>query len=163
MNEFVKATGEVDKVLTDYEDMMKKVQETLKDKMRGIFKAFFEAHPEVKTIHWTQYAPYFNDGDECVFGVHEPHFTRTEHTELEDREHAWGECDDGIVETRVWDEEKRRYVAVDVDPSLIKDMETMSRILQSDANEAVMQAMFGNHVWVKAHRDGFEVADYDHD
>lgn len=163
MSEFEKATGEVDKVLTDYEDMMKKVKETLQEKMKGVFKAFFDAHPEVKTIHWTQYAPYFNDGDECVFSVHEPHFTSTPHDQLTDREHAWGEEDDGIIETRVWDSELRRYVDRDIDPTLIKDMNTLSRIIQSDANEAVMLAMFDNHVWVKAHPDGFDVDDYDHD
>jgi len=163
MNEFEKTSGEIDKVLTDYEEMMKEVQKTLRAKMKDVFKSFFDSYPEVKTIHWTQYAPYFNDGDECVFGVHEPCFTRTEHTELEDREHAWGEGDDGIIETRVWDEVSRRYVAADIDPNLIRDMDTFTGILQSGVNEAVMQAMFGNHVWVKAHRDGFEVDDYDHD
>jgi len=162
MSEFTKATGEVDKVLTDYEDMMKKVQEVLKDKMLGIFKAFFDAHPEVKTIHWRQYTPYFNDGDECVFSVQEPYFTRTEYAELEGP-HAWGEEDAGIIETRVWNKEKRRYVDADIDPTLVKDMQTMSRIIQAEANEAVMLAMFDNHVWVKAHRDGFEVEDFDHD
>lgn len=163
MNEFEKASGEIDKVLTDYEEMMNEVQKTLRAKMKDVFKSFFDSYPEVKTIHWTQYAPYFNDGDECVFGVYQPYFTRTEHAELEDREHAWGEGDDGIIETRVWDEVSRRYVAADIDPNLICDMDTFTGILQSEANEAVMQAMFGNHVWVKAHRDGFEVDDYDHD
>lgn len=163
MNEFEKTAGEIDNILTDYEDMMKKVQETLKDKMKDVFKSFFDSYPEVKTIHWTQYAPYFNDGDECVFCVHDPYFTRTEYTELEDREHAWGEGDDGIVETRVWDEVEECYVDANIDPNLIRDMKAFSKILQSDANEDIMHAMFGNHSWVKAHRGGFQIDDYDHD
>lgn len=36
------------------------------------FKAFFEAHPNVDAVRWTQYAPSFNDGDPCVFTVHDP-------------------------------------------------------------------------------------------
>jgi hypothetical protein len=36
------------------------------------FKAFFEAHPNVDAVRWTQYAPSFNDGDPCVFSVHDP-------------------------------------------------------------------------------------------
>lgn len=163
MSEFEKVTGEVDKVLNDYEDMMKKVKETLQEKMKGVFKAFFDAHPEVKTIHWTQYVPHFNDGEECVFSVHKPHFTSTPHDQLTDREHAWGEEDDGIIETRSWDYELRRYVHRDIDPALIRDMGTLSRIIQSDANEDVMRAMFDSHVWVKAHPGGFDVDDYDHD
>ena len=163
MNEFEKTTGEIDNILTDYKDMMKKVQETLKDKMKDVFKSFFDSYPEVKTIHWTQYAPYFNDGDECVFSVHEPHFTRTEYTELEDREHSWGEGDDGIVELSVWDEVEDCYVDAYIDPNLIRDMNAFSMILQSDANEDIMRSMFGDHVWVKAHRGGFQIDDYDHD
>ena len=162
MSEFEKATGEVDKVLTDYEEMMNSVKKTLREKMKGVFKAFFDTHPEVKTIHWTQYSPHFNDGEECVFSVHEPYFTTTEHNDLTDRSCAWGE-EDGTIETRRWDGELERYVDIDVDPSLIADMTKMSRIIQSDANEDVMAAMFGNHVWVKAHRGGFVVDDFDHD
>lgn len=164
MSEFEKATASVDKLLTDYEEMMKKVQESMKANMKTVFKTFFDTHPEVKTIHWTQYAPYFNDGDECVFSVHEPYFSRTEHAEICEREHAWGDGDDGLVESRVWDEGRRRYVKdTSVSKQLLRDMEVMSRIIQSDVNEGVMRAMFGRHVWVKAHRDGFEVEDYDHD
>lgn len=33
------------------------------------------AHPEVTGIAWTQYTPYFNDGDPCVFSVGEPYFS----------------------------------------------------------------------------------------
>lgn len=30
---------------------------------------FFDTHPEVTKIGWTQYTPYFNDGDACYFRV----------------------------------------------------------------------------------------------
>lgn len=162
MSEFEKATGEVNKVLTDYEEMMNKVQSTLQEKMKDIFTAFFNTHPNVKTIHWTQYAPHFNDGEECIFSVHEPYFTTLEHDELTDRSHAWGE-DEGVIVTRKWDNEKRKYVDNNIDPALIADIDTLSSILQSGANEGVMRAMFSTSVWVKAHRDGFEIDDFDHD
>lgn len=29
----------------------------------------FEKHPEVKSVQWRQYTPYFNDGDACTFSV----------------------------------------------------------------------------------------------
>lgn len=34
-----------------------------------ILKPLFE-YPGVESIYWTQYTPYFNDGDPCVFHVH---------------------------------------------------------------------------------------------
>lgn len=33
-------------------------------------KAIFDKYPEIKSFSWTQYTPYFNDGDECTFSVH---------------------------------------------------------------------------------------------
>lgn len=32
---------------------------------------FFERVPQLKSLHWRQYTPYFNDGEPCVFRVHE--------------------------------------------------------------------------------------------
>jgi hypothetical protein len=32
---------------------------------------FFEAHPEVARLSWTQCSPYFNDGEACEFRVNE--------------------------------------------------------------------------------------------
>jgi len=32
------------------------------------------ALPGVDAVQWEQYTPYFNDGDVCVFSVHEPEF-----------------------------------------------------------------------------------------
>jgi len=31
----------------------------------------FEKHPLLESFSWTQYTPYFNDGDTCSFGVNE--------------------------------------------------------------------------------------------
>jgi hypothetical protein len=38
-------------------------------------QSFFDACPEIESIFWTQYTPYFNDGDSCEFSVHELHYT----------------------------------------------------------------------------------------
>ena len=32
----------------------------------------FAAHANVASIRWEQYTPHFNDGDACVFSVHDP-------------------------------------------------------------------------------------------
>ena len=38
--------------------------------VREAVKEFLAACPEVKRLRWTQYTPYFNDGEECIFDVH---------------------------------------------------------------------------------------------
>lgn len=32
-------------------------------------RELFQRIPEIEEFSWTQYTPYFNDGDECIFGV----------------------------------------------------------------------------------------------
>lgn len=45
---------------------------TAKDALVEAIKEVFQKHPEIASIGWCQYAPHFNDGDPCVFRVHEP-------------------------------------------------------------------------------------------
>ena len=61
------------KTVEEYKAFLGKAQEEFKEKGGELFKALlspvFENFPEVNSISWTQYTPYFNDGDECTFGV----------------------------------------------------------------------------------------------
>jgi len=58
---------------------IKKLQKELKDKIlaigkdgiRDFFGPVFDANPKLEKIRWRQYTPYFNDGDPCIFRVHE--------------------------------------------------------------------------------------------
>ena len=34
------------------------------------FKNIFEKYPQLDRVSWTQYTPYFNDGEECTFSSH---------------------------------------------------------------------------------------------
>ena len=47
----------------------------MREKSTGLIeqatKIFLDACPEVTGIHWTQYTPYFNDGESCEFSVNE--------------------------------------------------------------------------------------------
>lgn len=35
------------------------------------FQKLVESHPEIKSIRWEQFTPYYNDGEDCVFRVGE--------------------------------------------------------------------------------------------
>jgi hypothetical protein len=51
----------------------KKKKETLVNELRlefpKLLTPLMEESLHIKDISWTQYTPYFNDGDECTFGV----------------------------------------------------------------------------------------------
>ena len=110
---------------------------------------------------WTQYAPYFNDGDPCVFRVNDPAFSNA--TEVEDyRSLSWGDYDS--EDENVWVEPfvcgfkggKRKGVNVE---SVI----ALSKFIQSDAMESALESMFGSDNLVYATREGFTSESYYHE
>lgn len=46
-------------------------------KFEELFQEFFDKHPCVEAVQWTQWTPYFNDGDPCQFSVNETHILVT--------------------------------------------------------------------------------------
>jgi len=63
---FEKQTADLNEAL---KELRKTYDETVKVSFGEALKAFFEATPEVQSVFWTQYTPYFNDGDSCYFSV----------------------------------------------------------------------------------------------
>ena len=141
-------------------------------------KMLYEKYPDLKSIHWTQYTPYFNDGDECEFGVHEICFTYGADETEEDLEpydsniyplyseatvNMWAERaknasyaikyrDDAIA----WRKEN---------PELAEFADDFDKFQTAVGNipDDVMKATFGNHVMVQITRDNLIIEEYDHD
>jgi hypothetical protein len=48
------------------------MREKSKDLMKEAFREFFTKYDRVvENVYWTQYTPYFNDGEACEFSVHD--------------------------------------------------------------------------------------------
>jgi hypothetical protein len=117
-----------------------KVQEFAKNEGRAAigaaFQGFFERFPKVQGVKWTQYTPHFNDGETCVFSVHEPDLIDEDgedhYSYCWDKEFGEG-CDDAFGE--VW----------------------------SEMDDDVLEAVFGDHVEITITRDEVTVEDYSHD
>jgi hypothetical protein len=60
-------------------------KKTMQEKSVGFVeeaaRQLFEACPEIGQVHWTQYTPYFNDGEACEFGVNDACFATVEDVE----------------------------------------------------------------------------------
>lgn len=151
---FNDTAANINTTLANFEQLAKGLQETMRGEMKKVFAAFFAEFPQVKTIHWTQYTPYFNDGDECTFRLNEMWFTTTEYTELNERECAYGEGDDGQIN----DWGKR----ID-DIALKTAIDTLSSAMNSSMMENVLKTTYGDHAWVRVHKDGVDVEDFEHD
>lgn len=132
-----------------------------------VFLAFMKKYPEVQAITWTQYTPYFNDGDACVFGVNDLviHIKEVVDKYLSDSELADEELktfDDYIDYTYGW------YETADENDDYLNHHENlrndflMLRELMHGNDEFALGA-FGDHVRVLVTQDNVEVEEYDHD
>lgn len=52
--------------------------------IQGAANDMFDAAPEIETVFWTQYTPYFSDGEACYFIVNDIYFTLIMDSELDD-------------------------------------------------------------------------------
>lgn len=50
-------------------DAKKQMEQTAKDAFSEMSADFFAENPKIVSFGWTQYTPYWNDGDECVFSA----------------------------------------------------------------------------------------------
>lgn len=131
--------------------------------------------PTIKAIGWSQYTPYFNDGEPCVFNVYTPWFLTVDdpdpndveddseyqvsyysgHPSLGKRESDWiGEWPNRVRFFRDYEgpDEARFHRCM-----------ALSDAIESGAFDDVLLAAFGDHAEIVARRDGITVGFYAHD
>jgi len=137
-------------------------------------KALFEQFPDLKSFSWTQYTPYFNDGDTCEFGANTEYpsikLDGAKDQEAEDfDDEDFDDDDDYISVYNVVKTADGRYI--DKYEAGHPDITDRKKIVAFEVKEFLMEfeddslkAMFGDHVRVIVHRDGtVEQEDYEHD
>jgi hypothetical protein len=109
MSAFDKITSKIAEKNAELESLKKKYMQELQGEFNEIIKLFFEECPKVQALVWTQYTPYFNDGDECIFSVNEPYFV-VEGFDPENLEDPYGYEDEAYSTLKIpnrsnWDED----------------------------------------------------------
>lgn len=151
------------------EEAVAAAQAGASEQLAESFQQFFADHPQVHTIYWHQFTPYFNDGDTCEFGVgeasflfidengavrgiNEPEITRysNELTDWDDFKNSDGS---------VWKGFHSRL------PFVTRKTYDACRKLADElyGSIAALDAAFGDHVQVIVTRDGITVEFFDHD
>ncbi len=141
----VKETRE--KLKTLKEDLEKKSKELFSESIKELFNIY----PDLEIITWTQYTPYFNDGDECVFSAN------TDYPELvfKDEMSLYEEEGAEEVSSQRYDDKDKLKKAQEIEKQVISVLTSI--------DDDTYRAMFGNHVEVVVSRKGIEVNEYDHD
>lgn len=131
------------------DELMKEAQELLYEE----FSKVFDAHPDITVITWTQYRPYFNDGDECNFGVNDFYISNALDTE---NVHSYGEYEgdaDNVFVKGSWDDKSKKY----------SDVWDLERFANTSLGLDVFETAFGDGSQVRATRNGITSDEYDHD
>lgn len=135
----------------ELEEQKRLINEQFKERLRPIFNEFLDSHPELKSFAWTQYTPYFNDGEPCTFSVNDIYSEDVELTDENDRyvEYIWSGSSEG---------QRSLYVKY---TSLREDLKRLERILMH--NEDILQSVFGDHAKITVTRNSVEVDEYEHE
>jgi hypothetical protein len=147
----------LNKLKTEYFEKLKRDgSEALKE----AFTELFTKNPELESITWAQYTPYFNDGDACTFSVHGFDIELSENAPDEWHE-ALGEYDGGgyhYGETLSDYGDKIKKKA----PKLSELQDAVSE-LAGELPDDLLQYIFGDHCQVTVTREGMETSEYEHD
>lgn len=146
--------------LQDFAKQIQKVRKEAQDQGRQLIKqeanTLFEKFPDLQYICWTQYTPYFNDGDTCVFRFHgaqayaaniptEPValYQEQDYRELENK------CNLG------------QYFKEPFDANLNTAVKEFSKSLDNLGD--ILQDALGDHCYVVVTRNAIRVDEYEHD
>lgn len=66
---FEQLVNSIDNIRAEYEKIRQEMVAKAKASLSTIYKSLMDRYPEVKSVSWRQYTPYFNDGDTCVFSA----------------------------------------------------------------------------------------------
>lgn len=139
------------------QESKRKIEAEAKEAFKAAFADFFAKRPDVLAFRWTQYAPYFNDGEPCTFSRHDIAVAMDSESAraLLAKEREDDECfspddaeADGVF-TNTWS-------GPPIDPevkSFIKDLESVGDEVYEVLGEGL----------VNVTRDGVFVADYSHE
>jgi hypothetical protein len=124
--------------------LREQIKQAIKDGMANAVITFFNQFPQVKTIYWQQYVPYFNDGDECVFTMNDVNFSPADHKEIDSPHWGSEQDDDEKADFSSWDK--------DTDPAFRQGMQDFTAFL--NGIEDFLEERYGTNAFIKLHRDG---------
>ena len=162
----------LDDLIAMRDNYKKQVQKRGEALLADSFKKFFDENPDIESIRWDQYAPYFNDGEACVFSVNTPNYRTFKmaqcfddgelDVENEDDE-EWGDYGDGYDDCDYFSTYAgRKPSRNDVSKEQQERLQALSKIIQD--SEDMLEIIFGDGARVTVTREGIQAEEYnDHD
>ena len=139
-------------------------QQMASDAFDSFCKEIFENHPKVESFGWSQYTPYFNDGDTCTFSANTDYISiNGEYVD----DSKWIN-EKTVTDWGTWNRDLRIYEGrvevpnLDYDPELSKGADEITEFLRNFDNDFYI-TRFGDHAEITVTPDGVDVDEYEHD
>lgn len=149
------------------QEQIKALQAEAAEQIKPLLQQFITDNPQVSKVFWTQYTPYFNDGDTCEFRLNDIQFLFGDDEADEDDEgyYSFGNAIENGQRGYRYD---GKFEPSEWLPTLEQcSVETQAacEALQEELSglEDALKTLFGDHVKVIVTKDGVEVEEYDHD
>lgn len=193
MSAFDNITNKIAKQNEELNTIKKNYMESLQKDFHIVIKSFFEDCPLIQAVVWSQYTPYFNDGDECVFDVNVPSFI-TKNFDIDDLRSSPYEYEDedeyGCLNVPLyvenWDDDVAKYKAELSKPTVsewakgyypkhIAELEQMKLDYPDydvkikafanilSNNKDILKEIYGDHVCVYVTPNEVIIEEYSHD
>lgn len=180
---------ELNDSLTSKMEEIKELKETyqkeLQEKFEPLFLEIFNSYPKITGFSWTQYTPYFNDGDTCEFYTNEV-IVYTDDYDGEVGDLGWMVDEKGIISLDQYDKPMHnpygkkpdgsygfaeesvpnprfKEVTNVLDDAGHKIVTDIVKLIESSDNYDFMKSLFGDHAKVIVTPKGIEVEEYNHD
>jgi len=150
---------------------MKRLRDEARSKVKNFFikgmDVIFDTYSEVKSVSWTQYTPYFNDGEPCEFWCNSDDFGINGYSDYDDGEEGlvniW---EDGEISNYEWNRDENNRITTkrykNPGARSVKIYEAIGGFLaQLDKDD--FKTMFGDHATVIVRKGEITVEEYDHD
>jgi hypothetical protein len=144
------------------------LKKEIKDMSSELFDDFrdyiFNKYPQIESFGWTQYTPYFNDGESCVF------YANTDYIKINEEyvdDSDWF-SPINIVKIGNWNRELRVYEGREEEPNpnynknLVDASYEIGDFLGNFDNDFYL-SKFGDHAEITMTKNGIDISDYDHD
>lgn len=156
----------IHRIVADIKTKEAELQVASRDALKDGFKAIFEQYPFLGAIRWTQYTPYFNDGEPCTFGVGEVVLSSVNDEAARDEfeSPSFWECgpefDRLSRESLGWGSTAKPNP--DYNAEYAKAGDAAYALIQA-IPERTLESVFGDHVSVTVTPAGVDVEEYGHD
>ena len=153
VDNFNSSFSKLQELRISFEKQRAELQKVFEGELTQIFAAFFQAVPKVKSVAWTQYTPYFADGDACTFSLNTIYFSTTDGSDFSghyDEDNSEDEWSGELYSIKDYLSQKENEICSQLESLLSQ-------------NEEFLEDIFGDHVKIVVNENGIETNEHEHD